>query len=267
MMMRSTVQLMALLALLLAQQAMAAIGTVRLSPDTTLLLSAQTVADENLAEDDLTGAVALQDVGAVPRAAGLAAYHLLENGDQLLVLDTAVSLPGPVIARSNDIVRYDGAAYTLEFVGSNRDVPHGARIDALTLAENGDLLLSFDVTTALPSVVAQDEDLVRFDGVDQYELFFDGSAEGLDPGLDLDAAHFDADSGHLLISLDSGGTAAGTVFSDEDILEYDPIGEAWTIAYDGSAEHGAWAGGDLVAAFVTLLGNLIFLDGFENLVP
>jgi len=267
MMTRFALQSLALLALLLAPPAEAAIGTVRLSPDTTFLFSGQTVADENLAEDDLAGAVALQDIGAIPPATGLAAYHLLENGDQLLVFDTTVTLPGPVIARSSDVVRYDGAAYTLEFVGSNRGVPQGARVDALTVAENGDLLLSFDVTTALPSVVAQDEDLVRFDGVDQFELFFDGSAAGLAPGLDVDAAHFDTDSGRLLISLDGGGIAAGTVFGDEDLLEHDPIGDTWAIAYDGSAEHTAWAAADLEAAFVTLLGDLIFLDGFEDLVP
>jgi hypothetical protein len=267
MMTRFALQSLALLALLLAQPAEAAIGTVRLSPDTTLVLSGEIVADESLAEDDLSGAIALRDIGAIPPATGLAAYHLMENGDQLVVLETTVTLPGPLVARPNDVVRYDGAGYALEFSGSNYAALQGARIDALTVAENGDLVLSFDVTTSLPSVIADDEDLVRFDGVDQFELFFDGSAAGLAPGLDVDAAHFDTDSGRLLISLDGGGIAAGTVFGDEDLLEHDPIGDTWAIAYDGSAEHAAWAAADLVAAFVTLLGDLIFLDGFEDLAP
>jgi hypothetical protein len=220
-----------------------------------------------VADDDLSGTIALQDIGAISPAADLAAYHLLSNGDQLLAFDTTVTLPGSIMARPNDVVRYDGAAYALEFVGSNQGIPPGTRIDAVTAADNGDLVLSFDVTTAIPSVIADDEDLVRFNGVGQFAMFFDGSAAGLPPGLDLDAAHFDADSGRILISLDIGGTVAGTAFSDEDILEHDPAGSTWSVAYDGSAEHGAWSGGDLVAVFVGLLGDLIFEDGFESPVP
>jgi hypothetical protein len=260
-------QFLALSALLLTQQAAAAIDTLSLSPDVTLLLSAQTVADENLAEDDLSGAIALQDIGPIPQSTSVAAYHLLDNGDQLLAFETIVNLPGAVVARPNDVVRFDGFAYALEFAGSDEGVPPGARIDALTVAENGNLVLSFDISAALPSVFSDDEDLVRFDGVDQFHLFLDGSAAGLHPGLDLDAAHFDAASGRILVSLDAGGMAAGTVFSDEDLLEYDPMSDTWAVAYDGSVEHGAWAAGDLVAAFVTLLGELIFADGFESLIP
>lgn len=266
-MIRNTWFLLALVAVLVTGQAIAAIDTARISPDIGLTLSGQIVTDDNVVEDDLSGAVAVIDIGAVPREAGLAAYHLLDSGHQLLVFDITVSLAGGVIARPNDVVGYDGIDYNLDFVGSDFGVPNGARIDALSVDETGNLLMSFDITTELPSVVADDEDLVRFNGVDSFEMLFDGSAVGIDPGLDVDAAHFDGDSGRILLSLDSAGTIDGVVFSDEDILQYDPAGGTWQQAYDGSAQHSAWSGGDLVALFVTQLGDLIFLDGFETVLP
>ena len=125
---------------------------------------------------------------------------------------------------------------TLEFDASNEGIPDGVRVDALTLDASNALLLSFDTTVDLGSgLVVADEDIVSFDGVD-FSLYFDGSAEGLAEGVDLDGAFLDVDQGVLFVSFDVSGEIGGIDFADEDILEFD-LGSTWSIAYDGSVEH------------------------------
>ncbi len=232
------------------------------SPDVTVSLSGQLITDENLGETQGSSA-ALVGIGTIPPNADLSAYHLADNGDHLFALDTTVSLAGGVLARPQDIVRYNGANYTLEFTGSSFGIPTGARIDALSMNGNGDLLLSFDISLALDGVLIADEDLAAFDGAN-FSLFFDGSASGINPALDLDAAHYLPVSKVLILSFDGSGMASATPFDDEDLLQFDVASPAWAMAYDGSARFPGWAGADLDAAFVTLIGELIFEDGFET---
>jgi hypothetical protein len=240
------------------------VASVIYSPDITLDLGGQVTSDENAALDDLSGSVTLQNIGVIPPNADLSAYHRFDNGDQLLSFDITITLPGPVIARPGDVVRRAAnGSFSIEFNGAAEGVPAGARIDAVSVEGNGDLLLSFDTTVGLPSLVAADEDVVGFDGSD-FSLVFDGSAAGLTPGADLDALHYASDSGLIYASFDIGGTVGGINFSDEDLLRYDPGTTSWTLAYDGSAEHLAWNAGDLDAVFVTFLPEIFFKDGFES---
>ena len=250
--------------ILAASPAFAQIGNVILSPDITLELAGVILADEDVAQDDLAGSVLLQNIGDIPVNADMTLYHRLDNGNSLFAVDVTVELPGGLIAQPRDVVQYNGAAYSLAFDGSVQGVPAGVRLDALSADAEGDLLMSFDTTVALPGVTAGDEDIVQFDGND-FTLLFDGSVAGLEPGVDLDALHFDVASGHLFVSFDVGGVVGGTNFNDEDLLEHDPVGGNWSLAYDGSAEHADWVAGDLDAAFVTFLVGFIFKDGFENL--
>lgn len=242
----------------------AQIDHVVVSPDITLQLAGLLAADEDAASDDLASNVVLQDIGEIPANADLAVYHLLDNDDRLLAFDITVELPGGLIAQPRDVVRYDGVNYSIVFDGSAEGIPAGVRLDALGADADGDLLMSFDTTLALSGTTVADEDVVEFDGAN-FTLLFDGSAAGVPAGADLDALHFDVASGHLFLSFDVGGVVGGTNFNDEDLLEHDPVGDAWSLAYDGSAEHPAWVAGDLDAAFVAFLVGVIFSDGFENL--
>jgi hypothetical protein len=231
------------------------------SPDITAGLGGLSVNDEDVAEDDLGGGLGLAPLGALPSAADLAAYHVLANGEQLLAFDTTVSLPGGLTAEPRDVVRYNGATYSLEFNGAANGVPNGTQVDAVSVLNGGDLLLSFDTTVVLSGLSVDDEDLVRFDG-STFSLFFDGSVEGVSTALDLDAAHHIDANGHLLLSFDGSGTVGGVDFDDEDVLEYDPVAGTWLLAYDGSAQHSGWLTADLDA--VHALSPLIFADGFES---
>ena len=222
---------------------------VSVSPDVTAALGSETVRDQSVAADDLTGTVTLVDLGNLPEAADLDGYHRLRNGDRLFSLDTASLLPGGLAVAPADVVRFDGGAYTVEFDGSAEGLPAGAVVDAVGVIEDADLLLSFDITVSVDGITVYDEDLVRFDGV-TFSMFLDGSAAGVANALDLDAVHHLSPNGHLLVSLDGSGTLGGVSFDDEDVLEYEPVGGTWEMAYDGSARHGGWSPGDLDAVHV-----------------
>ena len=216
------------------------------SPDITVDLGGTIPDDEDVVADDLAGTVTLLNIGSLPGEADLAGYHRLPNGDQLFSLDTAAELPGGLTAAPGDVVRFDGTTYTLEVDGIAEGLPPNAIVDGVSVIEAGDVLLSFDITVSVDGITVDDEDLVRFDGV-TFSLFLDGSAAGVAGALDLDAVHHLDPNGHLLLSFDGSGTLGGVDFDDEDVLEYDPVGDTWEMAYDGSAQHSGWPQGDLDA--------------------
>jgi hypothetical protein len=224
-------------------------AAVRHFSDVAIRLDGQTFGDEQVVEDPLGGPVAAIGLGAVPSSVALGAYQVQAGGAQLVAFDATVELPGGLVAEPRDVVQtnFDGsAAYTLVFDGSANAVPRGARVDAVSL-DAGDLLLSFDTTVVLGAVTADDEDVVRFDGV-AFTIFFDGSAAGVPAALDLDGFTEAPYAGALFASFDDSGVVGGVSFGDEDILEYD--GSTWELAYDGSAADSAWRAADLGGAHV-----------------
>jgi hypothetical protein len=223
-----------------------ATGSVSLSPDVTVSLDALVFDDEDVAVDNLLGISTPVGLGALPAGAAVTAYHPLPNGDHLFALDTTATLAGPLLVRPRDVVRYDGIGFALEFDGGAAGVPDSAGVDAVSRTTAGELLLSFDTTVALVGgVTVGDEDLVQWDGA-SFVLVFDGSAEGVADGLDLDGAH-QAIGGKLGLSFDGSGSLGGVSFDDEDVLLFDASGTTWTLAYDGSALHAALAAADVEA--------------------
>ncbi len=206
--------------------------SVRVSSDVTTTMGAVTLDDGGVAQDDLGGTVTAVPLGPIPAAADLDGYALLADGTQLLSFDTTVQLPGPLTAEPCDVVRWDGGTYTFAFQGRPRGVPRGVNVDAVAVQGNA-LLLSFDVSVDFGNFRADDEDLVQFDGV-VFSLYFDGSAAGVPPGLDLDAADLLACNGHLLLSFDGSGTVGGVSFGNADVVEFDGT-SGWAVTYHGPA--------------------------------
>jgi hypothetical protein len=229
------------------------------STDITVNLAGTLAADEDVIED-AGGVTTKIDVGTLPPAADLSGYSLATNGDVLFSLDISASLPGGVAVTPRDVVRWNGSLYTIEFRGADHGVPAGARIDAIgVLAEDGDLLLSFDVTVTLGNVTAADEDLVQLASTqpEDWVLFFDGSEEGVPAGADLDGADVIDSTGHLALSFDISGTVGGVAFADEDILEFAPSTGTWSMRYDGSAAHPELVAADVDALFVPEPGAVV----------
>ena len=228
----------------MASFALTPLQSLRYAPDITVVLGSTTLNHNQVGEDNLAGSVTPANVGAIPPTAIITAYDHLPNGDQLLAFDMTVTLPGGLTVRPGDVVRFNGTTYTLEFDAAANGIPNGVITDAVSEISPGDVLLSFDVTGAVGGITADDEDLVRFKG-GGFSLFFDGSAAGIDPSLDLDAAHILSNNGHLLLAFDGSGTAGGVNFTAEDVLEFTPTNSGWALRYDGLAQHAGWFGAQL----------------------
>jgi hypothetical protein len=214
------------------------------TPDITTVLGGQTVSPDGVADDDLQGTVTPVDFPGVPAGARISGYDLLANGHELIAFDITVALPGGVTAGPRDVVRFNGAAYSLEFVGANNGVPSGATISGLG-TDQGKLLLSFDVTVSLPGLPANSpagpRDVVRLEAPNSFSRVFDGNAAGVPAGLAIDGLHKLESNGHLLVSFDGAG-AVGAVnfFHQSAVLEFDPVAATWQISYDGKTAPAAW---------------------------
>ena len=241
---------------------------VSASPDITIDLGSGVVpADQDVAVDNQLGIVVIENLGALPEASDVIALGLDVNGDHFIAFETTTALPGGLTARPGDIIRYNGASYSTEFDASAAGLPSGVATDAVSLSAGG-LLLSFDTTVDLSGgLVAADEDLVEWDG-SSFTLIFDGSSQGLDTALDIDAAQA-VGGGAFLMSFDTTGVVSGIVFDDEDVMRFD--GANWSMEFDASAANPAWSPADLDAVMVPepafgilLLFGAVGLTGLAN---
>jgi hypothetical protein len=212
------------------------------SPDITVELSGTVAADEDVADDDLLGTVGLLDLGTLPGAVDVDGYET-DADEHLFSLDTWATLPGPLDVVPADVVSFDGVTYALAFDSLTEGIPAGVNVDAVSTS-GSDLVLSFDVTVDLGGgLVVDDEDLVTFDGT-SFALLFDGSTEGIDRSLDLDAASVNG-LGHIFISLDTDGSVDSGPFDDDTVLRRTSAG--WTNVFDASGTHPGFANGDVIA--------------------
>ncbi len=225
-----------------------------ISPDVTVDLGGTIFNDHDMAADNQTGTVVAVALGVFPVRSDVDAYHFAGGSIHYYSLDTATDLGGGLTVAPADVVEFDGITDTVIFDAASVFATAGINgaginVDAVTVHSSGDLLLSFDNTIDLAGVVANDEDLVRFDGVTTFTIEFEGSlpAIGVDPALDLDGAQYQTSDGHLFLSFDGSGSVGGVDFDDDDILEFDPVGPTWTMYYNGSALHAGLAAADIIA--------------------
>lgn len=234
---------------------------VLFSPDITARLGTITpalVADDDAAIDDAAGnvnPVVSSLFAALPANVELGAIEIgnTSAAGSMLAIDTTVALPGLPIAspaEPRDVVRFDSltSTFSTAFDGAVSSVPAGVRIDALALDSASNLLLSFDTSVTLPGAGAvDDEDLVRF-AAGVYSVVFDGSAQGISGGLDLDAAHLDPGANILQLSFDGTGSVPGVTFDDEDVVAFDMSTLTYAMRFDASlSDPDNWPATDLVA--------------------
>jgi hypothetical protein len=227
------------------------------STDTTVVLAGVVVDRRQPAEDDGATVVptALGPTApgiTLPDGANLDAFDRLPSGEVVFSTDIAVAIAGlaaPGVAGPADVVLVDAQGPTVVFSAAAAGLPAGTDVDAVGLEPDSDVLLSFDTTVSLSGVVVDDEDVVRVDGQGGAPLIvYDGSAQGVAAGLDLDGVYRDLATNHLLVSFDGSGSLGGNPFDDEDVLDWNPTSGAYAFAYDGSAPPVAWpTGADLDA--------------------
>lgn len=168
------------------------------------------------------------------------------------ILDLSISANGSqqiggLPVADEDVVRFDGSAFTMVFDGS--DVGVSGELDAYSSLDPDSLLISLASSATLSGVGAVDDsDVVRFDATSfgattagTFSMYLDASDVGLstDPE-DLDAVELLPD-GRILVSLLGTGSVSGiTKVQDEDVLSFVPtsLGSvtagSFAVYFDGS---------------------------------
>ena len=148
-------------------------------------------------------------------------------------------LPGLVgtMADDSDIVRFWPVAlgettdgfFELYFDGSNVDLKAGGEdIDAISLADNGDLLLSTMSNGKVGALSFADEDIMRFaptalggDTAGSWSLYFDGS--DVDGELsDVTAVSVDPTSGAIDFTVEKRWVFGGFTAEPYDVIRCEP---------------------------------------------
>jgi hypothetical protein len=227
------------------------------STDTTTLLGGVVVDRRQPAEDN-GATITPTAIGptapgiSLPDGANLDAFDRLPTGEVVFSTDIPVAIPGlpaPGVAGPGDVVMVATSGPSIVFSASAAGLPPGTDVDAIGVEANNDLLLSFDTTVTLGGVVVDDEDVVRVPALGGPPvLVYDGSAQGVAPGLDLDGLYRDLTTNHLLISFDGSGVLGGVAFNAQDVLDWDPTTGAYKMVYAGRTRVAAWPpGADLDA--------------------
>ncbi|RAP38032.1 hypothetical protein B1207_03320 [Legionella quinlivanii] len=123
----------------------------------------------------------------------ITSVHILDNGSVLFTLSTASTLPGNVLAGTNDVIQWNGSNFSLYFDGSSHGLDDSQIINSLYVfpdnhANAGQMVFSLAADSSLPGVGDfANEDLILFNPVNNsYSLLFDGSTAGInDLSLDV----------------------------------------------------------------------------------
>ncbi len=110
----------------------------------------------------------------------------------------------------------DDLAGTVTFTGPGLTLPIGTNLNGFHRFDDGDTLFSLDTTVSVQGVVATPADVVRVSG-GVPSLEFDGSAEGVPAGTQIDALSV-TPVGDLVLSFDVTVQLDGTTFADEDLV-------------------------------------------------
>jgi hypothetical protein len=148
---------------------------------------------------------------------------------------------------NEDIVAFDGSAFSLYFDGS--DVGLGSfTLDAFAVISPTEILMSFTSAGTVGGVAMDDSDILTFTATSlgattagTFSMYFDGSDVGLSSDSeDVDAVELLA-SGRLLVSTTGSVSVPGVSSgADEDLLEFTPTSlgtstaGSWTLYFDGS---------------------------------
>lgn len=214
------------------------------------------VVEFNVASDSYTELVNLVsppvEIDAFERIDDETFYFSVNMHDDLL---SQVASPG-------DVFFFDIGNGTLTKVLDGRSVglPDGVNVDAMTLAENGDLVISVDTHVNLGGTVYDDADLIRFDG-STFSMFVDGSTLGLEDTADIDAVTLFSHD-RIVVSTKTGGKVGGLVYNHADVLFANTDGNIKRIELSLSKQVGTTS--DLRTLSGAELPDVLFQDQFES---
>ncbi|MBP7149079.1 MAG: hypothetical protein KBD01_16240 [Acidobacteria bacterium] len=214
-------------ALVLVATASPRAATLYVTPDVPADLSGATYkASDIAAAADASYALAL----ALPENARIDALQRLSSGQWLVSFEAPTRI-GIVEYDPRDVVRTDGASFSLFWSGSTNGIPAGVNIDALALAgsDTAPLLLSIDVPAQIAGLNVRPADVLRWSG-GSYTKSFDATAAGVPEGVNL--VGLDAINGGLLLSFDVPVDLAALRALPGDVVLWD--GLAFSMFRQGS---------------------------------
>jgi cadherin domain-containing protein len=137
---------------------------------------------------------------------------------------------GGVAAENEDVVFFNGTAFSLAFDGSDVGIT-SFRIDAFSWVDATRLLLSFDTAGSVPGIAGttDDSDIVLFTSTSlgpvtagTFSMYFHAADVGLTTsGEGVDAVEL-LPNGRILISTVGTATVTGLTADDEDLMRFNP---------------------------------------------
>ena len=97
------------------------------------------------------------------------------------------------------------------------DLPDSADVDAVHGLPNGDVLFSLETSIVLGGQLYRPSDVIRFNGAN-WSKEFDGVAEGLPIGVNIDAIAMSGET--LLFSIDIDATIGSASVNDADVIAF-----------------------------------------------
>ena len=182
--------------------------------------------------------------------------------------DVATDDPGDseTVLQSWDVLAYHSPDYQPVPVVS---FPERTVVDALhKLDAPGCWLFSVGTSTELPpggGVVFHPQDVIQYDG-STYALYFDGSANGVPPGVNVDAAFLiGGDSGDLVISFDVATTIGAETFEAADLVRF--TAGSFSLYFDASTAGAGIAGSSNLVGAAACGGTVLAFDVATDLSP
>lgn len=237
------------------------------STDITVSADSLTLTPADAVVDDFSQAVFHRSV--LPTGLqGMDGTNLIALGTALVsgveqrwfAFDTWMKLPSGDVARPGQPFRCVNDACTSAVLFTLPDLPDGAMLDAFAIdPANGDALFSLDTGTTIDGMNFNPSDVIRLHG-SAYSLELGGAS--LD-GLNLDTLDL-LEDGRWLLGFDTAFNAAGSAFSDDDVLAFDAGTDVWSFFYAPRVRNAAFIPANIDALAVARdLNDRIFADGFE----
>ena len=165
--------------------------------------------------------------------------HVQSNGKILLTTESSAII-GTLFFNDEDIVEYDpttGIA-TMIFDGSAVNSSIG-EINALSLLDNGNIVISTTSSATIGSLSFNDDDLVEYNPTSgTATMLLDGStvitSVDSETDRDINGVHVFS-NGQMLLSLANDSNINGLQFGDDDVVLYDPGSGTATLYFDGGA--------------------------------
>jgi hypothetical protein len=173
---------------------------------------------------------------------------------------------GGLSLNRNDVVKYDPATNSASmFLSGARFATANADVDAFDMLPNGNLLLSTTSVATLGGLSFRAGDIVEYNPIaDSASLFFSQDLITRTNGRAV-SSNVDVVSrlpnGNLLLSISDSANRqlGGVTFTDDDVLEYNPVTNTASLVFDGSSLLQVASGDlDIDAFHVLANGDVLF---------